>query len=139
MYIIIKLNKNEGGSAIFCLHPIGGNVLCYYKLARLLEDKYSIYGIQFPKIDAGKVPFTNISEMSKYYISQLKKIKPKGPYADGTVFEAVNSHDYLHKIMHTISKNHAVAINILRAGHAQLTCGESVHTTALIVPTCASN
>lgn len=78
---IIKLNKNEGGSPIFCLHPMGGNVLCYYKLARLLEDKYAVYGIQFPKITAGKAPFNSISEMSKYYIEQLKKFKPTGPYA----------------------------------------------------------
>ncbi len=78
---IVKLNKNESGQYLFCIHPIGGNVLCYYQLAHLLENKYAVYGIQSVVDQSGKMPYTSVENMSEYYINEIKKIQPNGPYA----------------------------------------------------------
>lgn len=78
---IIKLNNNHSGPNLFCIHPVGGRVLSYQLLAKLLEDNFTVYGIQSPGIQKDVVPFHSIEEMADYYITEIRTIQPKGPYS----------------------------------------------------------
>jgi len=74
---IVKLNECSQSQSLICLHPVGGSVICYKKLAELLKDRYSVYGIQ----TTTEPCFKTLENISEYYVSQIKSIQPHGPYA----------------------------------------------------------
>lgn len=59
---------------IFILHPIEGVVVALNSLAK--EINAPVYGIQC----TSDTPLDSISDLAKYYISQVKKIQSNGPY-----------------------------------------------------------
>lgn len=77
---IIPLNKSSAQKILFCIHPLGGTVIAYAKLAKMLEPDYLVYGIQSPGIIPTEPVFHSVSAMAKYYIEHIKKIQPQGPY-----------------------------------------------------------
>jgi amino acid adenylation domain-containing protein len=65
----------------FCIHPVGGNVLCYVDLARHLGCNQPFYGLQSPGLHGGEQePLTRIEDMTSHYIEALQTIQPQGPY-----------------------------------------------------------
>jgi len=65
---------------LFCVHPIGGNVLCYTELARYLGKNQPFYGLQSQGLSGDYEPLTKIEEMATSYIKALQEIQPNGPY-----------------------------------------------------------
>jgi amino acid adenylation domain-containing protein len=64
----------------FCVHPIGGNVLCYVALARLMGSDQPFYGLQALGLDGEQEPCTRIEDMAAHYIEALRIVQPEGPY-----------------------------------------------------------
>ncbi|MDJ1168163.1 amino acid adenylation domain-containing protein [Roseofilum sp. BLCC_M154] len=64
----------------FCVHPVGGNVLCYAELARHLGNNQPFYGLQSLGLSGEQEPLTKIEEMAAIYIEALQQIQPQGPY-----------------------------------------------------------
>jgi thioesterase domain-containing protein len=69
-----------GTKALFCVHPIGGDVLCYAHLARHLAGERAVYALQVPDRD-GEAPWATIEEMARHYVGCLRETRPAGPYA----------------------------------------------------------
>lgn len=67
----------------FCVHPIGGNVLCYLDLARHLGKDQPFYGLQASGIDGEGEPKSRMEDMASYYIEAIREIQPQGPYLLG--------------------------------------------------------
>ena len=65
---------------LFCIHPIGGNVLEYYNLAYYLGREQSVYGLQAQGLDGIQPPLTRIEDMASLYIKEIRTIQPNGPY-----------------------------------------------------------
>jgi amino acid adenylation domain-containing protein len=65
---------------LFCIHPIGGNVLEYYPLATYLGNDRSIYGLQSQGLDGIQPPLNRIEDMASKYIQEMLAIEPNGPY-----------------------------------------------------------
>ena len=65
---------------LFCVHPVGGNVLCYAELARHLGNNQPLYGLQSPGLSGDEKPSSTIEEMAAIYIKALQEIQPEGPY-----------------------------------------------------------
>ena len=65
---------------LFCVHPIGGNVLCYAELARHLGKNRPFYGLQSPWLYGEQKPLTKIEEMAATYIKALQTIQHHSPY-----------------------------------------------------------
>ena len=59
----------------FCIHPVGGNVLCYVELARHLGPDQPFYGLQ--SVDAAG---TSIEELAAVYLAAVRERAPHGPY-----------------------------------------------------------
>ncbi|MDF1999858.1 non-ribosomal peptide synthetase [Peribacillus frigoritolerans] len=79
--LIIPLKKKKSsGSPLFLVHPGGGGVLCYVKLAEALKLDTSVYGIQSVGYDKAELPLIDIMNMATRYVIDLKKIQPFGPY-----------------------------------------------------------
>jgi amino acid adenylation domain-containing protein len=73
----------SGGSKppLFCIHPLGGNILEYYTLANYLGRERPIYGLQSQGLD-GKQPLLHrVEDMAAHYIQEIRKVQPQGPYS----------------------------------------------------------
>ncbi len=66
----------------FCVHPAGGNVLCYAELARALGPEQPFYGLQVPDPETLRAEPT-IEELAAHYVAALAAAAPAGPYALG--------------------------------------------------------
>lgn len=64
---------------LFCVHPVGGNVLCYVPLTRALGPKQPTYGIQSLPMPSPAAAET-LESAAAYYVAQLQKTQPCGPY-----------------------------------------------------------
>ncbi|MET9913794.1 type I polyketide synthase [Streptomyces sp. NPDC006476] len=65
---------------LFFAHPVGGDVLCYAELARLLGDQQPFYALQVPDVDP--LPAT-VPEMAEHYTDAIRTAAPHGPYRLG--------------------------------------------------------
>ena len=76
---ITPLNTQGLTPALYCVHPIAGDVTSFYTLAERVDKSVSFYGIQVPlemmKADFGR----SISEMARFYVSSLVTFQPEGP------------------------------------------------------------
>jgi thioesterase domain-containing protein/acyl carrier protein len=67
----------------FCVHPVGGNVLCYVDLARHLAPEQPFYALQTPDHGDGRRLPASIEEMAARYLRELQPVQPQGPYRLG--------------------------------------------------------
>jgi amino acid adenylation domain-containing protein len=69
-----------GGSKppLFCIHPVGGGILCYKNLARYLAPDQPLYALQ--GVDGKQTPLTRIEDMAAQYIKEIQSLQPQGPY-----------------------------------------------------------
>jgi len=65
---------------LFCLHPAGGDVLCFVPLARYLGADQPCYGLRSQGLGAGEEPLRTLEEMASLYVAELRKAQPAGPY-----------------------------------------------------------
>jgi thioesterase domain-containing protein len=67
----------------FCVHPAGGDVLCFFPLARWLGPDQPFYGLQARGLEDGRDPIPGIEEMAAAYLAELRRAQPAGPYRLG--------------------------------------------------------
>ncbi|UFP96149.1 non-ribosomal peptide synthetase [Gloeobacter morelensis] len=67
----------------FCIHPVGGSVLCYIELARHLHKEQPFYGLQSPGLADGQPLLDSIEKMAAHYIKTMRRVQPAGPYLLG--------------------------------------------------------
>jgi thioesterase domain-containing protein len=73
-------NRDTDQAPFFCVHPIGGNVLCYLDLARHLAPDQPFYALQTPD---DRPPAKSIEEMAARYLAEVRRVQPQGPYRLG--------------------------------------------------------
>ncbi|WP_346962014.1 amino acid adenylation domain-containing protein [Clostridium sp.] len=77
---IFKINNSTSDKNIFIIHGADGDIFYYRYLAKLLEEKYSVYGIQ-PSGLTGREPLPeSFYEMINDYIKEIRKFQSEGPY-----------------------------------------------------------
>ena len=77
--ILVGIKTSGNQPPLFCIHPVGGNVLCYGDLARHLDSDRPIYGLQSLGLDGQQQPLTSVEEMASHYIQVIQQIQPQGP------------------------------------------------------------
>jgi amino acid adenylation domain-containing protein len=77
---LVAIQTTGSQPPFFCVHPVGGNVLCYFELARHLGKEQPFYGLQSAGLNGEQGPKTSIEDMAAYYIEALQAIQPSGPY-----------------------------------------------------------
>jgi amino acid adenylation domain-containing protein len=80
---LVALQPNGARRPFFCVHPVGGHVLCYAPLASHWESDRPLYGLQAQGLEAGQVPSAQIDEMARHYIEAMRVVQPEGPYLLG--------------------------------------------------------
>jgi amino acid adenylation domain-containing protein len=77
---LVPIQPQGSKPPFFCIHPLGGEVLCYRPLAMHLGTDQPFYGIQPRGLDGKQPPLTSIEEMAALYIQEIQSIQPTGPY-----------------------------------------------------------
>jgi thioesterase domain-containing protein len=80
---IVGLHEQGTRPPFFCVHPIGGVVLCYRELAEHLGPDQPFYAIQARGLEAGQTPHISIKAMAADYLEALQAIQKVGPYRLG--------------------------------------------------------
>ncbi len=79
--ILTPIRQGGEGPALFCVHPIGGNVMCYVGLAQALGSTRPVYGLRAPGLtSATQAPLDSIADMAVRYIREIRAVQPDGPY-----------------------------------------------------------
>ena len=76
---IVEIQPKGSRPPFFWIHSLGGDggggFFYYRKLAELLGPDQPSYGIRSPQ-----KPFANIEEMARFYVDEIRKFQPRGPY-----------------------------------------------------------
>jgi amino acid adenylation domain-containing protein len=77
---LVPIRQTGSLPPLFCVHPIGGDVLCYATLARHLGETQPFWALRSLGLDGECQPLTRIEDMAATYIKALQTIQPEGPY-----------------------------------------------------------
>ena len=77
---LIAIQPSGTAMPIFMVPGVGGNVLVFAQLARLLGLDQPFYGLQARGLDGKETPFTSVPEMARHYIAEIRTVRPHGPY-----------------------------------------------------------
>ncbi|PSB01759.1 non-ribosomal peptide synthetase [Merismopedia glauca CCAP 1448/3] len=80
---LICLQSQGHLQPFFCVHPIGGNVICYYDLAKYLAPNRPFYGLEAPGLYGECEPLKSIEDLATYYIAAMRRVQPQGSYLIG--------------------------------------------------------
>ena len=76
---LVKL-KGGGPRNLFLVHDGNGETLLYLNLARRMPDDLAVIGIEPRRIARVPLAHATIEEMAAFYIDQVRKRQPQGPY-----------------------------------------------------------
>jgi amino acid adenylation domain-containing protein len=76
---LVEIQPNGDKPPLFCIHPLGGEIICYRPLAQRLGSDQPIYALQPHGLD-GQLPYTRIEDMASHYIREIQTIQRHGPY-----------------------------------------------------------
>jgi amino acid adenylation domain-containing protein len=77
---IIPIKPFGTAAPLFIIHGVQGHVVGFYQLAMLIGTDHPVYGIQAQSILAGQPALLRLEDQAAYYLSEIRKIQPKGPY-----------------------------------------------------------
>jgi thioesterase domain-containing protein/acyl carrier protein len=77
---LVAIQPSGTAVPIFMVPGVGGNVLVFAQLAKLLGPNQPSYGLQARGLDGKEAPFTSVPEMASHYVTQIRRFRPNGPY-----------------------------------------------------------
>ena len=80
---LVPIQPKGSKTPLFLLHARGTSVLVYRDLVNYLGTERPIYGVQPQGLNGEEEVLTTAKEMAAYYIQEIQKIQPIGPYLLG--------------------------------------------------------
>jgi len=77
---LVAIQPHGENPPLFLIPGVGGNVLMFAELARLLGPLQPTYGLQARGLDGVESPFTSIVETATHYVEQIRHVAAGGPY-----------------------------------------------------------
>jgi thioesterase domain-containing protein/acyl carrier protein len=77
---LVAIQPSGTAIPIFTVPGVGGNVLVFAQFARLLGSDQPCYGLQARGLDGKEAPFTSVVEMARHYVTEIRALRPRGPY-----------------------------------------------------------
>ncbi len=77
---IVGLQLKGEKPPLFLIHPVGGTIFWFVKLANLMGKDRPIYAIQDPALVSGSAHFSTFEAMATFYLKEIKNIQSSGPY-----------------------------------------------------------
>ena len=106
-----------GGRALplFAIPGVGGNVLMFARLARLLGTERPFYGLQAQGLDSADKPFTSVRKMAEHYVNEIRSVRQRGPYViAGACTGGVIAYEMAQQLR---SEGEAVVLMLLESWH----------------------
>lgn len=97
---LIAIQPNGNKPALYCIHGGWGHVLFYRNLSKYLGNDQPLYALQALGLNGKEQPLRRMEDMAAYYITQIKKVQPKGPYNfAGYCFGAIVAFEMARQLM----------------------------------------
>ncbi len=81
--ILVAIQPHGSSAPFFCVHPVGGQVVCYMDLAKQLGSEQPFYGLQSPPAsESVEIPIS-IEEMARLYCQEILRVQSEGPHLLG--------------------------------------------------------
>ncbi len=77
---LVPLQKGDAKQPLFCIHAGGGHVLFYKGLADNMPTHQTVYAVQPEGLDGRDFSYDSMEEMTAFYLREIRKVQPKGPY-----------------------------------------------------------
>jgi thioesterase domain-containing protein len=77
---LVPLQPHGSKAPFFCVHGLGGEVLCLEKLAHHLGDERPFYGLQVPRAGDVGGPAGQVERLATAYLAEVLAVQPEGPY-----------------------------------------------------------
>jgi amino acid adenylation domain-containing protein len=77
---VIPIQPNGSKTPLFCMHAGHGDILFYGNLSLRLGLDQPFYGVQAKGINGIEYPSSQMEQMAEYYIKEIRKVQPEGPY-----------------------------------------------------------
>ena len=81
--VVVPLQPHGAKTPFFCVHGIGGEVLHYTLLARLMGNERPFFGIKAPNLEDAKDILGTIETTAARYVKAILDHQPAGPYLIG--------------------------------------------------------
>ncbi len=80
---LVPMRKGGTRPPFFCIHGGAGSTLFLHRLAEKMDAGQSFYGIEPEGLDGRPFRHTTVEEIAAYYLSEIRKLQPNGPYCFG--------------------------------------------------------
>jgi thioesterase domain-containing protein/acyl carrier protein len=77
---VVPIQPHGSAAPIFIIHGAAGNIIRFYKLAMLTGTDHPFYGVEAQSLLDGQPALLRLKDQAAYYLSEIRKIQPKGPY-----------------------------------------------------------
>src|SRR6185369_10192046 len=77
---LVPIQSGGSRAPLFGVPGVGGNVLCYNDLARLMGPDRPFYGLQSRGLDGMEKPLTRIEHIAAVFLEEVREVQPTGPY-----------------------------------------------------------
>ncbi|CAA0105347.1 Dimodular nonribosomal peptide synthase [Starkeya nomas] len=65
---------------LFVIHPAGGIAWCYGRLARALDPRRAVHGLQAPALAPDVATPESLEALAADYVERIRAVRPHGPY-----------------------------------------------------------
>jgi amino acid adenylation domain-containing protein len=80
---LVRMREGATRPAFFCIHGGAGSTLFLHRLAEKMEAGQPFFGIEPEGLDGRQFRYTTVEEIATHYLSEVRKMQPRGPYCFG--------------------------------------------------------
>jgi thioesterase domain-containing protein len=77
---VVPIRPHGAAPPLFLIHGVGGIIPEYGTLLDKLDSRHPVYGIKSQAFDPAGPALTKLEEMAAYYLKEIRKYVPRGPY-----------------------------------------------------------
>jgi len=77
---LVPIKPSGDRPPLFCVHPAGGTVFCYYELAKHLAKEQPIIGLQARGLSGEAEPQSDFIRMARDYAKAIQEYQARSPY-----------------------------------------------------------
>lgn len=77
---LVQLKAGSKEPPVFIAHGLGGSVMDFFQVVKLIETPHAIHGLQAKGIDGLDEPLDTIEDMARYSLDAVQQLQPHGPY-----------------------------------------------------------
>jgi myxalamid-type polyketide synthase MxaB len=77
---VVPLQTGGDKPPLYCVHPIGGDVRCYFDLGTQLQGTRPVFALRARGIDTPLPRDLSVEGMAHDYVEAIQRFQPSGPY-----------------------------------------------------------